>query len=183
MADLTSEQQYQKEYDEARAKLDAAADGFKPDPITATEAEPAKVEVAEPAKAAEAAPVVDELAELRAKVEKAEKALKDTQAWGTKNAQRLAEIEREVAIDEAHAQSMWQIAKGLLARKPVCIARREMLHRHGLELVRHNRPFTVDQRRTRSSGRRHGMQNLAHGNVIINNRVERARCGRAIGMP
>lgn len=95
MSDL-SQEEYQKQYDAAAAELDAAASGIKPDTTTATESEPVKEAEAKPAKQEEAAPVVvDELAELRAKVEKAEKALKDTQAWGTKNAQKLAELERE----------------------------------------------------------------------------------------
>lgn len=94
MAEMTQEE-YQKEYDAAAAKLDAADDGKQPETTTAPEPEAVKATEPEPVKATEAAPVVDELAELRAKVEKAEKALKDTQAWGTKNAQKLAEIERE----------------------------------------------------------------------------------------
>ena len=97
MSDLSPEQiEYQKQYDAARAELDAAAQGIKPEATTAPEPEPVKE--ADPAPAeqeAAPAPVVDELAELRAKVEKAEKALKDTQAWGTKNAQELARIKRE----------------------------------------------------------------------------------------
>ena len=91
-----SQEEYQKQYDAAAAELDAAASGIKPDTTTATEPEAVKEAEAEPVKQEEAAPVVvDELAELRAKVEKAEKALKDTQAWGTKNAQELANIKRE----------------------------------------------------------------------------------------
>ena len=104
MPDLTPEQ-YQKEYDEATAALDKAAEG-KPEAITETApaivetiAPPApekapEIVVAEPAKPAADAQT-DPLEELRAKLEKTEKALKDTQAWGTKNSQRLAEIERE----------------------------------------------------------------------------------------
>ncbi len=95
MSDL-SQEEYQKQYDAAAAELDAAASGIKPDTTTAIEPEAVKVPEVEPAKQEEAAPVVvDELAELRAKVEKAEKALKDTQAWGTKNAQELANLKRE----------------------------------------------------------------------------------------
>lgn len=94
MPEMTQEE-YQKEYDAAAAKLEAAADGKQPEAITAPEPEPVKAPEPEPAKAEEAAPVVDELAELRAKFEKAEKALKDTQAWGTKNAQELAALKRE----------------------------------------------------------------------------------------
>lgn len=96
MSELTPEE-YQKQYDAEAAKLDAAAAGKAPEAITEPAKEPEKEPEAEPAKAAdetkEATP--DPLAEMQAKLEKAEKALKDTQAWGTKNAQRLAEIERE----------------------------------------------------------------------------------------
>lgn len=95
MSDL-SQEEYQKQYDAAAAELDAAASGIKPDTTTATEPETVKEAEAEPAKQEEAAPiVVDELAELRAKLEKAEKAARDNQAWGTKTAQELAKIKRE----------------------------------------------------------------------------------------
>lgn len=94
MAELTQDE-YQKEYDAATAKLDAAAEGKQPEAITALP-EAIKAPELEPAKQPETTPVVvDELAELRAQVEKANKALKDTQAWGTKNAQQLAELKRE----------------------------------------------------------------------------------------
>ncbi len=100
---MLDEAEYQKEYDKAAAELEAAAqattargpDGKfvkaepvepekKPEPTPEVKPEPAKPE-AEP----------DPLAELRAKVEKTEKALKDTQAWGTKNAQELAQLRKE----------------------------------------------------------------------------------------
>lgn len=92
---------YQREYDKAAAALEAAANGQSvaitavepeaklPEPATAPE-----VKVVEPEiKTAE--PAVDPIEEIRAKLEKTEKALRDTQAWGTKNAQRLKEIEQE----------------------------------------------------------------------------------------
>jgi len=86
---------YQKEYAEAAAKLEAAEAG-QPEAITEPEAQPETVEATEPAKLeAEEAKQSDPLEELRIKLEKAERSLKDTQAWGTKNAQRLAEIERD----------------------------------------------------------------------------------------
>jgi hypothetical protein len=99
MAELTQDE-YQKEYDAAAAKLEAAAQGNEPEAITAPAPEAVKPPESAPAKLAEAAPapvpvVVDELAELRAQVEKANKALKDTQAWGTKNAQEVARLNRE----------------------------------------------------------------------------------------
>lgn len=88
-------EQYQKEYNEAASKLDAAEAG-QPEAITEPEAKLETVEATEPAKPeAEETKPLDPLEELRAKLEKAEKSLKDTQAWGTKNAQRLAEIERD----------------------------------------------------------------------------------------
>jgi hypothetical protein len=89
MPDLTPEEQYQKEYDEAAALLDSAAAGTKPEVIT----DPV-IKTGEPAVKTDPA-TVDPLAEVRAELEKTQKALKDTQAWGTKNAQRIAEIERE----------------------------------------------------------------------------------------
>lgn len=89
MPDLTPEEQYQKEYDEAAALLDSAAAGIKPevitDPVDKTAGTVATTDGTQ----------VDPLAEVRAELEKTQKALKDTQAWGTKNAQRIAEIERE----------------------------------------------------------------------------------------
>lgn len=95
MSDLSPEE-YQKQYDAARAELDAAAQGIKPETITAPEPEVEETPEAEPAKQEEAAPiVVDEPAELRARLEKAEKAARDNQAWGTKTAQELARLKRE----------------------------------------------------------------------------------------
>lgn len=99
----------QKEYDDAMAKLEAGDQ-----PITSAEvvSQPAETEVVtpeakdEPATEVVAEPViteVDPVEELRTKLEKAEKALKDTQAWGTKNAQRLAEIERERVLQQREA--------------------------------------------------------------------------------
>lgn len=102
MSDLSPEQeQYQREYAAAMADMDSAEAGKAP----ATTTEPVKVEpvVEEPAKpdpepAKEVATAVDEtvetLAELKERLAKAEKALKDTQSWGTKNAQQLAEMRR-----------------------------------------------------------------------------------------
>lgn len=99
----------QKEYDDAMAKLEAGEE-----PITSAEvvSPPAEPEAAEPEAKAEPAEVVaepvatevDPVEELRTKLEKAEKALKDTQAWGTKNAQRLAEIEKERLLQQREAE-------------------------------------------------------------------------------
>ncbi len=102
MSDLSPEE-YQKEYDEAYAALDAPATD-KP-VATSTEEVPVKPEpVVEAKPEAEDKPKeevpVDPLAEMREELEKAKKALKDTQAWGTKNAQRLAEIERQRLLQD-----------------------------------------------------------------------------------
>lgn len=98
MPDLTEQEIYQKEYNEALAKLDGTAveATIPAEPETVAEPVKAEIEVEKPAEP-------DPLEELRAKLEKTEKALKDTQSWGTKNAQRLAEIERERAERERAA--------------------------------------------------------------------------------
>lgn len=90
MSELTAEE-YQRQYDEARAKLDAAAPG-QPEATPAAEPEPEQV--TEPVKAEEA-PQVDPLEELRAKLEKAEKIAADNKAWATKQSQELAALKRE----------------------------------------------------------------------------------------
>ena len=85
--------EYKAAYDKAAAELEAAANGTKPEAITAevkTAATPA-----EPDKIESAAVEIDPLAELRTRLEKTEKALKDTQSWGTKNAQEVATMRRE----------------------------------------------------------------------------------------
>jgi len=100
---MLEDAEYKKEYDKAAADLEAAAqattargaDGkfvkveevAKP-PETEAKAEP------EVTKTEEAKPV-DELAELRARVEKAEKIAKDNQAWATKLSQERAQERRE----------------------------------------------------------------------------------------
>ena len=86
--------EYQKEYDAAAAALDAAAQATpardaqgqfsapekEPEPI-----EPVKEEAAKP----------DPMAELTARVEKAEKVARDNQAWATKASQEAAQLRRE----------------------------------------------------------------------------------------
>lgn len=100
MPDLTPEQQYQRDYDAAAAQLDAAAAGTTGTTTEVTPS-PAAAETAQtpaapaPAPTSTEPPAVETLEELRTRLAKTEKALKDTQAWGTKNSQRLAEIERE----------------------------------------------------------------------------------------
>lgn len=94
------QEQYQKEYDEAAAKLDAAENGSTPEIVIVEEPATPESITEQPAPPE---PEVDPLAELRAKLEKTEKSLKDTQAWGTKNSQRLAEMERERAAQQREA--------------------------------------------------------------------------------
>lgn len=92
MSDL-SQEEYQRQYDAAAAALDAgAAPAIPPETPQAPAVADATVEAP---KVEEAAPAVDEVKELREKLERAEKAAADNKAWGTKNAQRLAEIERQ----------------------------------------------------------------------------------------
>lgn len=84
---------YQKAYNEALAKLDGTAveATTPPEPEPKPEAAPVKA-VADEAKPEEPQ---DPLKELQERLAKTEKALNDTKAWGTKNAQRIAEIDRE----------------------------------------------------------------------------------------
>ena len=101
MSDLTPEQQYKKEYDEATAALDAAEQGNQPEATTALAKEPEKAVEAKPeAKPVEAQAKPEDkqpetVEEWRAKAEKAEKQARDNQAWGTKQAQELAALKRE----------------------------------------------------------------------------------------
>lgn len=100
--------EYQRQYDEAAAALDAAATPATTAPAPASP--PAPAEVTPPAAPAPDAPAadpgaatppadpakpVDELAELRARVERAEKIAKDNQAWATKAAQEAAALRRQ----------------------------------------------------------------------------------------
>lgn len=97
--------EYQKEYDKAAAELEAAANATTARDAAGkfTKAEPEKVEPEQkpeeakpdPAKEPEKTDKPDELAELRARVEKAEKIAKDNQAWATKLAQERAQEKRE----------------------------------------------------------------------------------------
>jgi len=93
-----AQEEYQKEYDAEMARLEAA-DTAKTEPTTAAEAPQGDKPNEEPTpkdgeKAAE--PKEEEtLEQFRERLAKAEKALKDTQAWGTKNAQELAQLRRE----------------------------------------------------------------------------------------
>jgi len=104
MSGLT-EEQYKKEYDEAIAKIDAASGQTDTTEQILDEvpkaAEPEKVEPEEKAEPVD--PVKSETDLIREELEKTKKALKDTQAWGTKSQQRLAEIERERQAAEREA--------------------------------------------------------------------------------
>jgi hypothetical protein len=111
----------QREYDEAAAALDAAANTATtardaegrfapaaapaPAPAVAPVAEPTPHPAAAPdvadqqtnppaSQAADAPKPVDELAELKARVERAEKVARDNQAWATKAAQEAAALRR-----------------------------------------------------------------------------------------
>lgn len=98
MSDLT-EEQYKKEYDEAVAKIDSAAEPA----ITETQEVKTEPEIKADVKVdAKEEPKVEPvtLEALQKDLEATKKALKDTQAWGTKNQQRLAEIERERLLAE-----------------------------------------------------------------------------------
>ena len=83
MSDSTD---YQQEYDKASAELDAAANPA----ITDTAQEPVA-----PQEVQEVTPPVDELAEIKARLDKAEKVAKDNQAWATRMAQEAAQLRRE----------------------------------------------------------------------------------------
>ena len=93
-------EEYQKEYDEAAAKLEADAQATTARGADGkfAKAEPTVV-VPEPEKTPEAEPVKEEvpdpLAELRARLEKTEKIAKDNQAWATKMAQEAAQLRKE----------------------------------------------------------------------------------------
>lgn len=90
-----TDEQYRKDYTEAAAKLEAEAAQAIPsdndDPNG--DIKPDEVIVAAPVEPEQTAD--DRLKELQERLAKAEKAALDNKAWGTKNAQRLAEIERE----------------------------------------------------------------------------------------
>jgi len=98
--------EYQKEYDKAMKELEGEAAGKpttatteevtdKATPETPAKEEPAKAEPEKTTPEPEKTPEPDPLEEIRAKLAKTEKALKDTQSWGTRNAQELAQLKRE----------------------------------------------------------------------------------------
>ena len=86
--------EYQKEYDAAAAALDAAAQATPARDAEGKFSAPEKeADPIEPVK--EQAPASDPMAELTARVEKAEKIARDNQAWATKAAQEAAQLRRE----------------------------------------------------------------------------------------
>lgn len=93
-------EEYQKEYDEAAARLEADAQATTARGADGkfAKAEPTVV-VPEPEKTPEVEPVKEEvpdpLAELRARLEKTEKIAKDNQAWATRMAQEAAQLRKE----------------------------------------------------------------------------------------
>ena len=85
--------EYQKEYDAAAAALEAAATA-----TTADAGQVAKVDLVEPKTTPEPEPAKaedDPLADIKARLEKAEKVARDNQAWATKQSQENAQFRRE----------------------------------------------------------------------------------------
>lgn len=104
------DEEYKKEYDKAAAALeDEAAKATTP---RAPDGKFAKAEAVEtppePVAATEKPPEPDPMQELRERLERQEKALKDTQAWGTRNAQELAAL-KKAKDDEVRAAKRPQI--------------------------------------------------------------------------
>jgi hypothetical protein len=108
--------EYQRQYDEAAAALDAAASpattapaptpASPPDPAPApAEADPAPAAAAAAPAEAEPAKPVDPIAELTARLERAEKMARDNQAWATRAAQEAA------ALRKAQEQQAREAAK------------------------------------------------------------------------
>ena len=102
------DEEYQKEYDKAAADLEAAAQATT---ARGADGKFAKAETPETVVEAEKKPetepvkeeVEDPIAELRARLEKAEKIAKDNQAWATKLAQERAQERREREAREREA--------------------------------------------------------------------------------
>lgn len=157
---MQNDEQYQKEYDAAAAALEAAANGetvattaepeVKTEPVT----EPVQEPIAEEVKTEDPAKQHDPVEELRLKLEKAEKALKDTQAWGTKNAQELARInrEREQQQREAHKPQILdanpELAEAIryVANDPTPQRQAEQRHQEWVSIIDRAHPgiFSVD---------------------------------------
>ena len=91
---MNESEDYQKEYDAAAAALDAAAQATPARDAQGQFSAPEKdAEAVEPVKEEAAKP--DPMAELTARVEKAEKVARDNQAWATKASQEAAQLRRE----------------------------------------------------------------------------------------
>jgi hypothetical protein len=112
-----NQEEYQKEYDKAAQELEAAAkattargpDGkfakaepATPEPTPAPTPAPTQAPVAEAAKEPEK--VEDPLAELRTRVERAEKMARDNQAYATRMAQEAAQLRKEREQREREAK-------------------------------------------------------------------------------
>jgi hypothetical protein len=91
---------YQEEYDKARAELDAAAE--KKTVTTESQEKPKEEPVKEDSKEPVTEP--DPIEKLTRELESTRKALNDTKAWGTKNAQALRELERQRELQQREAE-------------------------------------------------------------------------------
>lgn len=111
-----TDEEYQAEYKKAAAELEAAAkattargpDGKfvkaeEPAPVQEVKPEPTPEPAKEPAKEPEAK-AEDPLAELRSRVEKAEKMARDNQAYATRMAQEAAQLRKEREQREREAK-------------------------------------------------------------------------------
>ena len=147
MSGLT-EEQYKAEYDKAIEAIDSATKGepVKEEPEVITEA-PKDAQVEE-----EKTP--DPLDVIRQELEQTKKALKDTQAWGTKSQQRLAEIERQRQADErertkpAILQANPELADAIkyVASDPEPVQQRQRQHEDWMETIDKAHPgiFSTD---------------------------------------
>ena len=93
----------QKEYDAAVEAIDAgAAPAIPPEKVEEAPVQaPAEPEAPKAEEVAE--PVVDEMAAMRERLERAEKQAADNKAWATKEAQRRAELERQYQQQQREA--------------------------------------------------------------------------------
>lgn len=101
----SEEKSYQEQYQEAWDKMDAADEGKQPEPTTAKPEASAAVEqprdeqgrftAAEAEKPAAVDNAQQQMAAMKAELEKAQKALQDTQRWGHQKAEEAARLRRE----------------------------------------------------------------------------------------
>lgn len=93
----------QKEYNAAIEALDAgAAPAIPPEKVEEAPVQ-AQAEPEAPKAEEDAVPVVDEMAAMRERLERAEKQAADNKAWATKEAQRRAELERQYQQQQREA--------------------------------------------------------------------------------